>query len=195
MRSRGLFVWIIPAGLAAIAGVLGYRYLRDADGTERPSPNDPPPQAHTQCPSQVVRCVKGEVRLQSGDQDAEGKCLETKIGACSAACVAEGLPLERVDDSLARAQLCDPPADVEALVAKEETITELLDDGGVCEADGFGPDGDGIVECILRSTKDPDALGIIVRRIHCKKGPVATFDRRPRTISRERAIALYCLRL
>ncbi|MEO7094670.1 MAG: hypothetical protein ABI175_15540 [Polyangiales bacterium] len=195
MRGKDLLFWTIPAAVAVVAAVLGYRALRP-EGP--PGPDDGPPE-HVSliCPPHVHRCVSGTVSVTTGEEEPGGEvpCQVQLVGRCAQKCVAEGIALVGVPDDVARTQLCDAPDDVEPLVASELGIAQLIEDGGgSCLADGFGPSTEGVLQCILESAKDPDALGIVVGRITCRAGTVATRDDTPRIVSRAQAIALWCRR-
>jgi hypothetical protein len=194
VARKDLLFWALPAALAAVAGVFAYRAIRP----DEPSPPDGPPErVSLLCPANHYRCVSGTVSVTTGEEDPGGEvpCTVHVVGRCAQKCVAEGVALVGVADDVAKMQLCDPPADVEPLVASELGIAQLIEDGGgSCVADGFGPSAEGVLQCILKSAKDPDSLGIVVGRITCRTGPVATRDDTPRIVSREQAIALWCRR-
>lgn len=194
VRWKDYAFWTVPAAIAGVAAVLGVRALR-SEGPELPSTEPEPPSM--MCPVGVYRCIAGSIAVTTGEENVGGEtpCLTREVGRCAVACVAETVPLAGVSDEVAKGQLCDAPADVSALVEKELTITDLAGDSGEpCLADGFGPSDDGVLQCILQSAKDPDALGIVVGRITCRSGVVRTFDPTPRIVSREQAIALWCRR-
>ena len=196
MRLKDLAFWTVPAAIGAVAIVLGLRALR-GDRPEAPSSGDKPEPMSLICPTNLYRCSAGTIAATTGEENPGGEtpCLTRDVGRCKDRCVADGIALVGVSDDTAKVQLCDPPSDVSALVSKELTVSDLVEDGGgSCVADGFGPSEDGVLQCILPSAKDPDALGLVVGRITCRTGVVATIDDTPRIVSRAQAIALWCRR-
>jgi hypothetical protein len=187
----GVF-YAVPAAIAVVAGVLAWRAFH-GEGPGVPS-QEPPPTA-LMCPSGRYRCTKNEILATTGEEKTNGSgCDERSVGKCARACVSESVSLDGVDDETGKTQLCDAPINVEPMVAKTLTIVELGDDGGTCVADGWGPSEDGVLECILRSAKDPDALGVVVARVTCRTQPVPTMDKTPRIVGRDEAIAIWCAR-
>jgi hypothetical protein len=192
VRWKDAAFYAVPAAIAVVAGVLAWRAFR-GDGPDAPTRE--PPQSALMCPSGRVRCAKGELLATTGEEKPNGSgCDERHVAKCARACVSEGVALEGVDDDTARTQLCDAPENVEPMIASQLTIVELGDDGGTCVADGWGPSDDGVLECILRSAKDPDALGVVVARVKCRTPVVPTIDKTPRIVSREQAVAVWCAR-
>lgn len=194
MRFRDLAFYAIPGAIMVVAGVMAWRYWNDR---RAPSSEPEPLQLVTACPPNRYRCQHGEVLVSTGDEaTVAGKteCVTRSIARCRAECVVEGVNVDGIDDATAARQLCDRPQNVEPLVASEATATDLGEDGGVCESDGWGPSDDGVLECILRSVVDPNALGLVVHRVRCATGVVVTGEKLPRLMGREQAIALYCRR-
>ena len=191
VRLKDAAFYAVPVAIAAVAGVFAWRAFRG----EPDAPSREPETKVLMCPSGRYRCAKGEILATTGEEKTTGSgCDEWRVSKCVRACVTESIVLEGVDDDTAKTQLCDAPIDVGPLIASEQTIVDLGDDGGTCVADGWGPSEDGVLECILRSAKDPDALGVVVARVKCRTAVVPTMDKTPRIVGKDEAIAVWCAR-
>ena len=194
MQAKDAVFYAIPVALLAVAAGFAWRAHRDAPPPPREGEVEPP--RVSMCPAGRARCAHAEILITTGLErpGAAPPCEERSAGRCARACVTESVALEGVAATIAREQLCDAPVDVAPWIEREQTIAELGEDGGVCTADGWGPSEDGVLECILRSAKDPDALGVVVHRVRCRTGVIDVSDTTPRLLQRDQAIALWCKR-
>lgn len=193
--GKDVVFYAIPGAIAVVAGVLAYRAFRD-----RPwePPKDPPELVVlAPCAAGHHKCGAGKLLVTTGEERDAGldRCVYREVAACKVQCASEQIVLTGVDQATAKQQLCDPPADLGALIAEEKSYLDgLVAEAGACEGDGFIPTPDGIEQCILKSGKDPTAAGVVFGRIKCKLGTVATADRRPRLVARSEAVAVWCKR-
>jgi hypothetical protein len=189
---KELVIWTIPLGIAGVAAVLGVRAYREKPWEAPPIPSALPPQ----CPDGVYRCRDRELQVSTGDLGPDGKtCGFKRLSNCTRACSTTQAVLAGVDDDTAKKQLCDPPRKIGTLVSEERSfLSAPVADAEVCEGDGYIPTETGFDQCILKSSNDPAASGIVTGRVRCRFGAVATTERAPRLIKREEAIALWCKR-
>ncbi|GAC1585233.1 MAG: hypothetical protein NVS3B20_14820 [Polyangiales bacterium] len=183
--------WAVPGSLGVVAIAFAVRAFRA-------SPPDPSGEVEVQlspCGAGHYVCQGNRVMVTTGESTHEGgdPCVRKKLEACGHRCVAEGVTLAGVEARIAREQLCDPPERPAAYVTEEKSLLEMpVRSAGTCEGDGFGPTADGIEQCIMRSAKDPNALGVVVATAKCRFGAIPTLDRSPQLILRDQAIALWC---
>jgi hypothetical protein len=194
-RGRDQVFWAIPLAIACVAAFFAYRWLRV------PSWEPPPKDEATElrlnpCAPGHQRCRGGELFETTGERGDGGQaCAWRSLGRCQKACVAEDVTYAGVDLAVAKRQLCDPPADVAPLIAGvTSNLDKKPDEVPSCEADGYAPTDTEIVQCVLRSKNDPNALGVVIASIRCHGKVVPTVDRTPRLITKEQAVALWCER-
>ena len=193
LDGKDLVVWSVPAALALGALFFAWRAFWPQDVG---APSQPAEFAFVEaCAPGRHRCRAKSVEVTTGERGDAGACTWRSVGSCVTACVSEQVALAGVDDATAKAQLCDPPRRPLLLLSKTESYLDApLADAGVCEGDGYIPTSDGFLQCILRSSADRGASGIIFGRAFCRAGTVQTLDRAPRLVRREEAAAIWCRR-
>lgn len=190
-RGRDLVFWAIPLAIAGVAAFFAYRYFRVP---EPPSRDEAAELRFNPCAPGHQRCRAGEISETTGEPGDGGQaCAWRPIGRCQKACVADDVIYGGVDPAVAKRQLCDAPADVTPLIAGvTSNLDKKADEVPSCEADGYAPADQEIIQCVLRSRVDPNALGVVIASIRCRGKVVPTVDRAPRLITREQAVALWC---
>ena len=193
--AKDAIFYAIPASIAVVAGVLAYRAWKERPW--EPPKDSPELLALSPCGAGHYRCKDGKVQVTTGDErdSAIDRCVFRDLAPCKRACASDGIVLAGVDDGTAKVQLCDAPRNVGTLIGEERSYLEApVAEAGTCEGDGFIPTPDRIEQCILKSSKDPNAVGVVFGHIKCKLGMVPTADRRPRLVPREAAVAVWCRR-